>query len=190
LFRMTSRIHLVRHGVSAHIHDGSWVDAVRARHFIEKYDAAGIREDAPPSDVVEAASKADVLAASTLPRAIESIGKLAPGRESQRTPLLREIDFQTVGWLPIRLPIHAWDVMDYVVNGYRIRRRRPTPEMIRATEATDWLLSRVAKDSTLLAVTHGGFRRFLWATLVDRGWTPEFTRKRYHNWSVWSFRAP
>lgn len=46
------------------------------------------------------------------------------------------------------------------------------------------------KDSTLLAVTHGGFRRFLWATLVDRGWTPEFRRKAYHNWSVWSFRGP
>lgn len=100
------------------------------------------------------------------------------------------MDFHSPGWLPIRLPIHAWDVIDYVVHGYRIRLRRPTPELARARDATDWLLSRVGESSTLLAVTHGGFRRFLWAALVDRGWTPEFTRKRYHNWSVWSFRAP
>jgi broad specificity phosphatase PhoE len=187
---MVARIHLVRHGVSAHVHDGSWVDAGRAQRFIDLYDAAGIRGEAPPADVVEMASRADVLAASTLPRAMESMQRLAPGRGPELTPLLREISFQTVGWLPVRLPINTWDVLDYVVNGYRIRRRLRTPELDRAREATDWLLSRIGDNSTLLAVTHGGFRRFLWATLVDRGWIPEFSRKRYHNWSVWSFRAP
>lgn len=187
---MASRIHLVRHGASAHVHDGSWVNAASAQRFIERYDAAGIRDEAPPGDVVAAAASADVLAASTLPRAIESIQRLAPGREAELTPLLREISFQTVGWLPVSLSINTWDAIDYLVNGIRIRRRHPTPELARAHEAADWLMSRVARDTTLLAVTHGGFRRFLWASLVDRGWTPEFTRKRYHNWSVWTFRAP
>src|SRR4051812_35961970 len=126
-FGVASRIHLVRHGVSAHTHDGSWVDAARARRFIELYDAAGIREEAPPADVIEMASRADVLAASSLPRAIESVGRLAPGRDMHTTPLLREIDLQTPGLLPVRLPITTWDVIDYFVNGYRIRLRRPTP---------------------------------------------------------------
>ena len=187
---MATRIHLVRHGVSAHVHDGSWVNAQRATRFMEFYDAAGIRDEAPPGYALEAAAGADVLAASTLPRAIESVKRLAPDRNADLTPLLREIDFETPHWLPIRLPINTWDAMDYVINGYRILRRRRTPQLERADEATEWLLSRVARGSTLLAVTHGGFRRFLWATLVDRGWTPEFTRKVYHNWSVWSFRAP
>jgi broad specificity phosphatase PhoE len=187
---MTARIHLVRHGVSAHAHDGSWVNAERARRFMQHYDAAGIRDEAPPPYAVEAAAKADVLAASTLPRAIESVRRLAPDRTADLTPLLREIDFESPNHVPIRLPISTWDAIDYVLNGYRIMRRRPTPDLRRAEEATEWLVSRVAKDTTLLAVTHGGFRRFLWATLVDRGWTPEFSRKVYHNWSVWSFRGP
>jgi broad specificity phosphatase PhoE len=187
---MAARIHLVRHGVSAHTHDGSWVNADRATRFMEFYDAAGIRDEAPPAEAVTAAANADVFAASTLPRAIESVRRLAPDRSAELTPLLREINFESPHWFPIRLPVNTWDAIDYVVNGYRIMRRRPTADLRRADEATDWLVSRVAKNSTLLAVTHGGFRRFLWATLVDRGWTPEFTRKAYHNWSVWSFRGP
>jgi broad specificity phosphatase PhoE len=189
-FCMTTRIHLVRHGVSAHVHDGSWVNADRARRFMEKYDAAGIRDDPPPPEAMAAAATADVLAASTLPRAIESVRRLAPDRNADLTPLLREINFESPNWLPVRLPISTWDAIDYALTGYRIRMRRPTPDLARAREAAEWLLARVTANSTLLAVTHGGFRRFLWASLVDRGWTPEFTRKHYHNWSVWSFRAP
>jgi broad specificity phosphatase PhoE len=187
---MASRIHLVRHGVSAHVHDGSWVDAERARRFLEFYDAAGIRDEPAPREALEVAATADVLAASTLPRAMESVRRLAPDRAADLTPLLREVDFESPNWFPLRLPISTWDAIDYVVNGYRIRRRHPTANMRRAEEATDWLLSRAGRNSSLLAMTHGGFRRFLWATLVDRGWTPEFTRKNYRNWSVWSFRRP
>jgi broad specificity phosphatase PhoE len=187
---MAARIHLVRHGVSAHVHDGRWVNAERARRFVELYDAAGIRDEPPLPEALDAASRADRLVASTLPRAIESVRRLAPDRDADLTPLLREIDFESPQWLPLRLPIDVWDVMGHAIYTYDIMRRRPTPALERAREATDWLLARLKKDSTLLAVTHGGFRRYLLATLVDRGWTPEFTRKAYHNWSVWSFRGP
>ena len=122
--------------------------------------------------------------------AIESIQRLAPGREALTTPLLKEVYFQTVDLLPIRMSVSSWDILDYFITGARIRLRRPCPELSRAQEATEWLLSRVAPSSSLLAVTHRGFRRYLWACLVDRGWTPEFRRKRYHNWSIWSFRRP
>src|SRR5215212_8900221 len=60
-FCMASRIHLVRHGVSAHVHDGSWVNAERARRFMELYDAAGIRDEPPPAEAIEAAATADIL---------------------------------------------------------------------------------------------------------------------------------
>jgi hypothetical protein len=131
-----------------------------------------------------------VLAASTLRRAIESVERLAPGRTAELTPLLRESPFELAKLIPVRLPIGVWDGINFAVNGYHIRRRRPTPEMARAGEAAAWLLSRVPVSGSLLAVTHGDFRRFLWAALVDRGWRAEFTRKTYHNWSVWTFREP
>jgi broad specificity phosphatase PhoE len=190
LFSMASRIHLVRHGVSAHVHDGTWLNAASARRFVELYDAAGIKNESPPAAAIAAAAGADILAASTLPRAIASIERLAPGRQAELTSLLREVDFESPSRWPIRLPVHVWDSIDYVATGYRIWRRAPTANMQRAREATDWLLARLGKSATLLAVTHGGFRRFLWASLIDRGWKPEFRRAVYHNWSVWSFRSP
>jgi broad specificity phosphatase PhoE len=183
-----SRILLVRHGVSAHVHDGSWVNAQSARRFIEQYDAAGIMQDEPPQSVVEAAAKAEVLAASTLPRAIESVRRLAPTRQALTTPLLREISFESPNWWPIRLPIPVWDAIDHAFWGYQILRRLPTPELERAREAADWLISQVGNGSTLLAVTHGGFRRFLTAALIDRAWEPESKVRLHFNWSVWSFR--
>ena len=184
---MAPRILLVRHGVSAHVHDGSWVNAESARRFVELYDAAGIMDHAPPPHVVEAAARADVLAASTMPRAIESVQRLAPSRRALTTPLLREISFESPNWWPIRLPIPAWDAIDHVFWGYQIMRRLPTPELERAREAADWLVSHVSNRSTLLAVTHGGFRRFLTAALIDRAWKPDSGVRRHLNWSVWSF---
>ena len=186
---MSARIHLVRHGRSAHEHDGSWVGVAGQKKFIDLYDAAGIRDE-PPAEVVRLAAESDVLAASTLRRAIESVQRLAPAREAELTPLLIESPFELAKLFPVRLPIATWDMINYAVNGYRIRRRHPTTELLRAREATEWLLSRVPPNGSLLAVTHGDFRRFLWASLIDRGWRAEFTRKAYHNWSVWSFRAP
>jgi hypothetical protein len=186
---MAARIHLVRHGVCAHEHDGSWIGAEGQRRFIELYDAAGIRGD-PPLEVVELARTADVLAASTLRRATESVQRLAPGRDAHFTPLLRESPFELARKIPLRLPVGTWDAINFAVNGFAIWRRWPSPELARAREATEWLLAKAPANGALLAVTHGDFRRFLWAALVDRGWRAEFTRKTYHNWSVWSFRAP
>lgn len=186
---MRARIHLVRHGVCAHEHDGTWIGAEGQQRFIELYDAAGIRDD-PPAEVVELARASEVLAASTLRRAIESIQRLAPGREAHLTSLLRESPFELARKIPLRLPVETWDAINFAVNGYSIWRRRPTPELARAGEAAEWLLSKTPSHGALLAVTHGDFRRFLWAALVDRGWRAEFTRKTYHNWSVWTFRAP
>jgi hypothetical protein len=186
---MTARIHLVRHGASAHVHDGSWVGVAGQQRFIDLYDAAGIRDE-PPRELVRLAAESDVLAASTLRRAIESVERLAPGRGAHLTPLLRESPFELAKYLPVRLPISTWDAINYVVNGYRIRRRHPTAELVRARDAAEWLLAKAPAKGALLAVTHGDFRRFLWAALVDRGWRAEFSRKTYHNWSVWSFRAP
>jgi hypothetical protein len=187
---MTARIHLVRHGVCAHEHDGSWVNVAAGQRFMELYDAAGIRDEPPAAEAIAAAATSDIFVASTLRRAIESVRRLAPDRNVELTPLLCETGFDGPALLPIRLPVDTWDGIDYVRDSLSIGVRHPTPYLTRAREATDWLLARAAPSSTLLAVTHGRFRRFLWAALIDRGWRAELTRKTYHNWSVWTFREP
>jgi len=57
-----SRLLLVRHGPSAHVHDGSWIDAADAQRFEVLYDAASIQADAsPPATLIDVARSAQVI---------------------------------------------------------------------------------------------------------------------------------
>lgn len=42
---LTSRLLLVRHGHSAHVHDGRWLTRSAVGEFEDAYDAAGIKDD-------------------------------------------------------------------------------------------------------------------------------------------------
>src|SRR6185503_9821431 len=104
------RIVLVRHGRSAHVHDGRWMTPHGVRDFEHAYNVAGIRDDdAPPSELIALTAKAHVLAASDLPRAIASARRLAADRDLAISPLLREIELEPPSWIPMPLPIEAWD---------------------------------------------------------------------------------
>ena len=89
---MTARILLVRHGPSAHAHDGRWMHRYDVPRFEDAYDAAGIRDDPPPpAQLRSVAATAGVVCASDLRRAIESASRVAPGGELVVLPLLREV---------------------------------------------------------------------------------------------------
>ena len=181
-----ARLILVRHGRSAHVHDGSWIDRAAAHQFEARYDAASIRADeAPPRSLLELARSAERVVASDLPRAVASARVLAPGRDPITCELLRELTFDLPAWGP-RLPLEVWDGLHYLLWTYRLAARVGTPETRRAEGAADWLESALAGASLSIAVTHGGFRRLLAAELVKRGWSHETRRRRYHNWSAWS----
>jgi broad specificity phosphatase PhoE len=185
-----AQLALVRHGRSAYVHDGSWVDHVSARRFIEQYDAAPIRDDeAPPPALLELARSADVVIASDLLRAVMSARVLTPDWEPITSPLLRELSFDLPAWGP-RLPASLWDGFDYLAWTYRLRSGRDNVEIRRARRAAHWLEATVAEASLSIVVTHGGFRRLLAAELVRRGWSYETRIRRYHNWSTWTLSRP
>lgn len=179
-----SRLLLVRHGPSAHVHDGSWIDAEDARRFEALYDAAPIRDEAPPSSLIDIARTADVILASDLLRAIMSARAIAPGREPVLSPLLRELKFNLPGWGP-KLPVGVWDGLHYLIWSARLLARARTQEMERAGLAADWVSTQAPNDGITIAVTHGGFRRLLSSKLAQRGWSVSPGPRRYHNWSVW-----
>jgi hypothetical protein len=155
------------------------------------YDSAGIlSDDAPPAAIEAAATSADVLACSDLPRALASVRRLAPGRKPAITELLREIPLETTPFLRARMPIQAWDVLLYLRWSYRLIRGTETPEIVRAHAATDWLITHAAEASTVVAVTHGSFRRLVAACFAQRGWCAESGWRRYKHWSSWSFASP
>ena len=184
---MTARILLVRHGRSAHTHNGRWLHGDGVRDFESAYDAAGILDhDDPPREVVRAASRADVIAASDLPRAIASARRIAPGRDPDITPLLRECKLEPPRWMP-RLPMQAWEVLSHVQWSYRILRGAPHGDVRRATDAVQWLVQRAGDSATVVAVTHGGFRRLIAGGLEMRGWRAGAERRSYANWSIWSY---
>jgi broad specificity phosphatase PhoE len=179
------RLLLVRHGRSAHVHDGSWIDADGARRFEILYDAAPIRADEiPPAALIEAAKTADVLLASDLPRAIASARALDPDREPVVTPLLRELRLGLAAWAP-KLPLAVWDGLDYLRWTARLAARTTTHDTERAGAAAEWVDAHAAEATLAIAITHGAFRRLLAAKLVRRGWTLSPGLRRSHNWSAW-----
>ena len=178
---------LVRHGCSAHVHDGSWIDAAGARSFERDYDAAPIREhECPPVDLVRRAQTADVILASDLSRAITSARALAPHLTPGVSPLLRELRFDLPAWGP-RLPLDVWDALHHTMWTIRLLGGREYADTARAREAANWIESRAAGAAVTIAITHGGFRRLLAVQLKRTGWTPERGPRRYYNWSAWAF---
>lgn len=184
------QIHLVRHGRSALDHDGRWFRCADVSAYEDAYDAAGIREDdRPGADLQTLFASNALLVASDLPRAVASAKRLAPDRALKLTPLLREIRLEPPRWIPVRLPIQAWDAFSHVQWSYRLYSDVDHQYMRRAKQAADWLAGHAAGSLDVVAVTHGGFRRLLDARLVARGWKRGFTKRNYDNWSVWSYRA-
>ena len=173
-----SRIYLVRHGRSAHVHAG-WIDLAGFHRWRESYEAAAIVEgETPPGALTQIASSASVIAASNAPRAIASAKLL---REDVRvSPSLRELDLHPPNLRGVKLPLVFWALT------FAFRRSLATPaEETRAREAAGWL-EELVKDGTVVAVTHHSFRSLLAKALVARGWSSAKPRKGHH-WSVWTF---
>ena len=185
--RAASRILLVRHGPSSHVHDGRWIGGADVRRFESAYNAAGILEhDHPPPELIQAAGGAQVIAASDLPRAIASARRIAPTREPEVTPLLREFELDAPTWIP-RLPMQVWEVFSHLLWSARMLQGTPHESLRRASDAADWLAQRAANSATVVAVTHGGFRRLISHRLESRGWRAGPEQRSYANWSVWSY---
>ena len=191
---------LVRHGPSAHVESG-WLDVAGLRRWMAAYDAAEIAlHHAPPPEVQALCRDATRFLTSDLPRAVASALRLAPGREIERTPLLREAPLETRELpLPslggVRLPLRGWAL----VLGARFlaawMRGAPPPgvdaaALARADEAAAWLDEQaLSGDGRIIVVTHTTFRHLLSRSLAARGWRgPE--RRPFREWSASRFTPP
>ena len=174
------RIHLVRHGRSAHVHAG-WIDLAGFHRWRESYEAAAIVEgETPPRELVDLAARAHTIVASNTPRAIAS-AKLLRG-DVVVSPLLRELDLKPLNVRGVKLPLALW-ALTFGIR-WLIHRSHATPEEeSRAREAAAWL-EGLAKDGDVVAVTHGVFRSLVAKQLVANGWVAG-KRPRSHHWSAW-----
>ena len=173
---MTRRIVLVRHGPSAHTERPGWIDAAGVYRWREAYDAAGIlAQSAPPAELVAPTAHADCLLTSDLARAIASAERLAPGRAARISPLLRETSLEVPRWVRARWPLAVWGACIHL--HWLVQERRgaiATPaELKRADDAVSFFDEVTREMPTVVAVTHGAFRRLLGMLLVAAGWGAE-----------------
>ena len=190
--RLRSRIVLVRHGPSAHVERSLLLDRPGVEAWRVAYDAAGIQADAqPPESLVRLAAAATHLIASDLPRALGSARRLGSSRAILSSELLRESALSIPNW-EIRMPLGLWGMLISAAWFYRIARGTDMSdaERARTSAAADWLIGMVGANSTLLAITHGAFRRMLATELTTRGWKCAERQGGYRNWSAWTFIPP
>lgn len=185
--RPSPRIVLVRHGRSAIQHDGRWMPHARVSEYERQYDDAGIRDDDhPPADLSELARGCSVLVASDMRRAVESARRLGEGREPEIQPLIREIRLEPPRWVPVHLPIVAWEAFSYMQWSMRLTLGADHETVRRAEQAATWLIDRAGTSGTVLAVTHGLIRRILTQRLELLGWRCDDRAEGHRNWSAWS----
>ncbi len=181
------RIALVRHARSAHVHTG-WITADGFRAWREAYEAAGIREEERvPAHLEQVGSRADLVLASDVPRAVATARLLAPGREITVSPLLRELDLLGPNLGGLRLPLTAWA---FAVGGrillQTLRRQYPSPAgAARIHSTAAWLEDLATRHSLIVAVTHASFRLRLASRLLKGGWQVEPRRRSVRPWSAW-----
>jgi hypothetical protein len=187
-----SRIALVRHARSAHVHAG-WIDATGFRAWREAYEAAGIVEgERAPAGLEQLAASAGLVLSSDAPRAMASARLLAPGREIVVSPLLRELDLEGPDLGGLSLPLAGWAL----AVGVRtllltLHRQHPSaPEAARVDQAASWLEELSVQHSLNVVVTHASFRRQLSRRLAQKGWQAEPGRRSLQPWSPWLFRRP
>jgi broad specificity phosphatase PhoE len=185
----SSRLVLVRHGRSAHVHRG-WIDSRGIRAWREAYEAAGIHDgERAPATLTEMASRATLVLSSDAPRAVATARMVAPEREIIASPLLRELDLDSPDLGPVRLPLPLWTLM---IGGRvllsTLRRRYPSAaEDRRLREAAEWLEALAGRHDFILAVTHGSFRRELARRLLRSGWQADGAGRSISHWSAWQF---
>ncbi len=188
---MSMRIVLVRHGRPS-LGYAWWIDADGFRRWRASYDAAGLAPgEVPPPELLSLAGNAGVVVASDLPRARASAELLRPGGEIMMSELLRETDFPTPVWSRARLPIPLWYIAASRgwASGKLVSNEPPAMVHRRAISAAELLAGLSAEYGTVIAVTHGSFRRFLCDALVGLGWgAPE--RRPLRHWSPWKLEAP
>lgn len=182
------QIALVRHGkptvapgrIPAHKLD-SWMGA---------YNRAGIDPGVPPPvRARELASTAAYAVSSDLPRAVESLRTLAPGRVAEPERIYREAGLPALPSGPVRLDPQLWAVLARVGwflgwsgdSESAVRARR------RARAASERLSEHAATHGSVLLLGHGIFNALIAAELRASGWSgPLWPNGTY--WSAGVYR--
>lgn len=169
---MRGAITIARHGRPALSRQG-WLTARGWTEWWAAYDRSGLAEGEMPMPVlVEIAAEATVLIASPLPRARQTAGLVAPGREIEADALFVEAPLPAPplpDWLKMRPAM--WGILSRLVWWFGYHGGGESRRMAEArAERAVLRLEVLAREGDVLVCAHGWFNRMMGRALRRRGW--------------------
>ncbi len=176
---------IARHG-RPHVDRRVRVDREGYRAWWAGYDKARLHPgETPPEELLRHAEQADVIYASTLPRALHTAEMVAGGREIISDPIFTEAPLPPPPLLGKRKP-GWWGVWSRAAwwmganEGLESRREAE----IRAEAAVATLTAQALRGKNVLLCAHGWFNRMMRPTLRAQGWREVENRGD----KFWSYR--
>ncbi len=174
---------IARHG-QPHADRRVRIDRDGYRAWWKNYDLARLHpEEKPPEGLLREAEAADVIFASTLPRAIHTAEMVAGGREIITDPVFVEAPLPPPGIIGHRSP-GAWGVWaraSWWLGCHEDGESRAEAE-IRAEAAVATLTAQALRGQNVLLCAHGWFNRMMRPVLRRQGWR-EVENKGDNYWS-------
>lgn len=176
---------IVRHG-RPHADRDVYIDHHGYRAWWKDYDRARLHPaECPPDILKEYAAQADILYASTLPRAMHTAEMIAGGREIITDPVFVEAPLPPPPFWGRRRPGH-WGVLARIAWWFGRHDDGESREQAeqRAEAAVATLTSQALRGKNVLVCAHGWFNRMMRPVLRSQGWREvENTGDGY-----WSYR--
>lgn len=176
---------IARHG-QPHADRSVRIDQHGYREWWDNYDRAKLHPDEkPPDRLCALAAKADLIYASTLPRAIHTAQMVAGGRQVITDPVFIEAPLPPPPVWGRHRP-GLWGVLARMAwwLGWHDGRESRQEAEIRAEAAVATLTSQALRGQSVLLCAHGWFNRMMRPVLRRQGWREVENRGD----SYWSYR--
>jgi broad specificity phosphatase PhoE len=176
---------IARHG-RPHADRTVRIDREGYRAWWADYDSAQLHPDEQaPAALCELAAKADLIYASTLPRALHTAQLVAPGREIISDPVFVEAPLPPPPvWGKRRPgPWGVWARAAWILGRSEDGESRQEAE-VRAQAAVATLTAQALRGRNVLLCAHGWFNRMMRPVLRGQGWR----EVENHGDAYWSYR--
>lgn len=180
-------IHMARHG-QPDIDRRTPITAAAYHDWWARYQETTLMPgEHPPDQLVQIAGFASHLIASPLPRAQETMARVARGRPSLTDEIFVEAPLPAPPVPLLKLSPRVWGGVSRVFwwCGYCDGQESRKEAECRAERAADRLVDLAAEGGDVLLCAHGWFNRMTGKVLRERGW------KRTHDGgdSYWAWRS-
>ena len=139
--------------------------------WVEEYNHAPIDKTKPNQEVIALVKNADVVLASSLSRASDSLD-LIDVVPTEKNSLFDEIDLPSTNGTFLKLHTKTWLIIlrFLMLSGFGKKSKVYKESKLRAIRASDYLIELAKKHKSIALMGHGGMNWLLGKALVKLGW--------------------